>query len=109
MFVKSKVAKIKLACTPITNRIPNMPEIMFTTNVRAIEMFRVEKGMVLIMVVGALAKVGSERREKRTKISEAIMKMTVRLAHMMWEYIITWEFEPSTSMSNAKKNGGFPG
>ena len=43
-----------------------MFRVTFTTIVRAIEMFRVEKGMVLIMVVvGAFDARGTEEREHR--------------------------------------------
>ena len=87
MFVKSNVtkSKIKLPWTPITEVTPSMFEMMFTASVRAIEVFRVEKGMVLTMVVGALAGVGVEQREKRTKTAEPVMKRTVRLAAVMWK------------------------
>ena len=85
MFVKSNVAKIKLPWTPITKVTPNIFEMMFTAIVRAMEVFRVEKGMVLTMVVGALAGVGVVLREKRTKTAEPIMKRTVRLAAVMWK------------------------
>ena len=108
LFVTSNVAKIKLAWTPKTKVSPKMRAMMFTTIVRAIEMFRVENGMVLIMMEEALAWVGCAWREKRTKISEPIMKRTVRLANVMWKYMITCEFELLTSMSEAM-NGGFPG
>ena len=78
LFVTSKAAKIRLDCIPLIIVAPNMLMIMFTTTVRAIEMFKVENGMVLIMVeVEALAGVGCDRREKRTKMSEPIMKRTV--------------------------------
>ena len=108
LFVTSKAAKIRLDCIPLIIVAPNMLMMMFTTTVRAIEMFKVENGMVLIMVVEALAGAGCDRREKRTKISEPIMKRTVRLADVAWKYIITCDFGSSTSISKAK-NGAFPG
>ena len=88
-FVTSKAAKIILDCIPLIIVTPNMLVITFATIVRAIEMFKVENGMVLIMVVEALAGVGCDRREKRTKMSEPIMKRTVRVADVAWKYIIT--------------------
>ena len=42
-----------------------MFRVTFTTIVRAIEMFRVEKGMVLIMVVEAFDVRGIEERDIR--------------------------------------------
>ena len=109
LFVTSKAAKIRLDCIPLIIVAPNMLMIMFTTTVRAIEMFKVENGMVLIMVeVEALAGVGCDRREKRTKMSEPIMKRTVRVADVAWKYIIRCDFGSSTSISKAK-NGAFPG
>ena len=109
LFVTSKAAKIRLDCIPLIIVAPNMLMIMFTTTVRAIEMFKVENGMVLIMVeVEALAGVGCDRREKRTKMSEPIMKRTVRVADVAWKYITRCDFGSSMSISKAK-NGAFPG
>ena len=72
-------------------------------------MFKVENGMVLIMVGEVLGGVdGEELREIRTKISDPSMKRNVRLADAMRKYIITWDFGLSTPISNAK-NGAFPG
>ena len=72
LFVKSNVAKIKLANSPsitvlpvlLLNKVsPNIFETMFTTIVRTIEMFRVKNGMGLTIVEeGALTEVGFERR-----------------------------------------------
>ena len=109
LFVKSNVAMIKLAWTPITKVTPNMREMTIAAIVKAIAVFRVENGMVLTMVVLALAGIGCEWREKRTKMSEPTMKRTDRLITGMWKYKVTWEFEPFlTPMRNAK-NGGVPG
>ena len=60
LFVKSNVAMIKVAWTPITKVTPNMCKMTFTTIVRAIDVFRVENGMVLTIVGGVLAGVGCE-------------------------------------------------
>ena len=109
LFVTSNVAKIKLAWNPITKVTPNILDMMFTPIVREIEVFRFENGIVLTMIVGASAGVGCERREKRRKKSEPIMKRTIRPTHVMWKYIIRWDFEPLTAMSLAKNGiGGFP-
>ena len=54
-------------------------------------MFKVKKGMVLIMAGDALvalvidALVGCERRKHRTKISDPMSERTVRLADVMWK------------------------
>ena len=49
-FVTSNPAKIRPVQSPFTRITRNIPKMMLTTIVRAIEMFRVENGMVLIFV-----------------------------------------------------------
>ena len=74
-------------------------------------MFKVKKGMVLIMVGVALvmdALVGCEWREHRTKRSDPMSERTVRLADVMWKKTFRWDFDPWSSISIAKK-GAFPG
>ena len=52
--------------------------MMLTTIVRAIEMFRVENGMVLILVVEELlVKTGRHVGEKQTEISDPIRTVEV--------------------------------
>ena len=50
LFVASNAARIRLIWTPLPKLIPNMFKTTLTTIVNAIEMFRVENGMVLMMV-----------------------------------------------------------
>ena len=72
-------------------------------------MFRVEKGMVLIIVVVEAFDVsGIEEREQRAKISDPTMARAVRLPDMIWKTRAGAELDPLTSMSVAK-NGGFSG
>ena len=52
---------------------------------RAIEMFKVENGIVLILVAVALTGIGCERREKRAIISDPIMKKKVRNPDVRWK------------------------
>ena len=49
-FVTSNPSKIRPVQSPFTRITRNIPKMMLTTIVRAIEMFRVENGMVLIFV-----------------------------------------------------------
>ena len=66
-------------------------------------MFRVEKGMVLIIVVVEAFDVsGIEEREQRAKISDPTMARAVRLPEMMWKTRTGAELDPSTSISIAK-------
>ena len=63
LFVTSNVAKITLAWNPKSNLSPNIFEMMFTAIARAIEVFRFENGIVLIMAVWwPMAGVDSDRR-----------------------------------------------
>ena len=72
-------------------------------------MFRVEKGMVLIIVVVEAFDVsGIEDKEQRAKISDPTMARAVRLPDMIWKTRTGAELDPSTSISIAK-NGGFSG
>ena len=71
LFVASNAARIRLIWTPLPKLIPNMFKTMLTTIVRAIEMFRVENGMVLIIVVEAFdGGSGVDRRENLARISD---------------------------------------
>ena len=80
LFVTTKDANIRLDCVPLDNGIPNKkPKIMFTTIVSAREVFRVKKGMVLIVAVLGV----DEPREKQATISETITKKAVVLPAMM--------------------------
>ena len=80
MFVTANDANIRLDCVPLDNGIPNKkPKIMFTTIVSAREVFRVKKGMVLIVAVLGV----DEAREKQATISETITKKAVVLPAMM--------------------------
>ena len=82
MFVTTNDANIRLDCVPLDNGIPNKkPKFMFTTIVSAREVFRVKKGMVLIVAVLEV----DEPREKQATISETITKKAVVLPAMMWK------------------------
>ena len=52
LFVVSNVARSRVAGIPGAKTTPKVIMMMFTTIVGAMEMFRVEKGMVLIIMVG---------------------------------------------------------
>ena len=62
-----------------------MVKMMFKTIVRAIEMFKVENGIALIMVGAGLVEIGCERREKRAIISDPIMERAVSVLDMAWK------------------------
>ena len=83
----TKDANIRLDCVPLDNGIPNKsPKTMFTTIVSAREVFRVKKGIVLVVVDVELAVFGvDEPREKQATISETITKKAVVLPAMMWK------------------------
>ena len=58
-------------------------------------MFRVMKGIVLIMVEGLFNGSGVKRGQKRATISEVTMTRTVRLPDMIWIiYIYIYIYMP---------------
>ena len=85
LFVASNATRTTLSWIPLTTFRLSMVKMMFTTIVRAIEMFKVENGIALIMIGDGLVEAGCERREKRAIISDPIMKRAVSVLDVAWK------------------------
>ena len=84
LFVKMKPTRSRLISNLFEWVIANMFMVRFASNVRAIDMLRVENGMVLVIVGELLTWAESGLWQQRTKISEQKRKRRARTTKIAW-------------------------